>query len=562
MDIAETLIRHGLVNKAQVEAALPQAAGKRVDRVLIEMGVVNEDDVLRAFAEELGMDFVEVKQETIDVELLMQFPTTAVFRHSLLPLSRRNGSVVVATSDPFNLESIEELSAVSGFHIEPVLARRVDVIELIKEHLGVGGDTLNELVAQRSAEGIELIGELSTDDADLAQQAENASVIKLVNELLVEALDQEASDVHIEPQENGLTIRYRVDGLLRVQPVPESISHFFAAIVTRLKIMSKLNIAEKRIPQDGRIKLRVSGREIDVRVSIIPMVHGEGVVMRLLDKSRMVFNLKNVGMPDALASTFHELIALPHGIILVTGPTGSGKTSTLYSALNEIKNPTIKIITVEDPVEYQNPGISQIQVHAKVGLTFAAGLRSILRHDPDVILIGEIRDGETAEAAIQASLTGHLVFSTLHTNDAPGAFARLVDMGVEPYLVASTVEGVLAQRLIRVLCKHCKEKYQPADDELPDDFPHPAPEHLWKPVGCRECKGTGYAGRKAIFELLRTDSEIGRMCIHRASSSEVREYALKKGMVSLRLSGFQRVLDGTTTLEEVLRITKQDVPAG
>ena len=474
-----------LVTQPQIESALPQAAGKRVDRVLIEMGLVKEDDVLRAFAEELGMDFVEVKQEQIDVKLLMEFPTTAVFRHALLPLARRNGSVIVATSDPFNLEAIEELSSVSGFHLEPVLARRLDVIELIKEHLGVGGDTLNELVAQRSAEGIELIGDVSADDSDLAQQAENASVIKLVNELLVEALEQQASDVHIEPQEGGLTIRYRVDGLLRVQPVPESIAHFFAAIVTRLKIMSKLNIAEKRIPQDGRIKLKVSGREIDVRVSIIPMVHGEGVVMRLLDKGRMVFNLKNVGMPDQLAKTFHELIALPHGIILVTGPTGSGKTSTLYSALNEIKEPTIKIITVEDPVEYQNPGISQIQVHSKVGLTFAAGLRSILRHDPDVILIGEIRDGETAEAAIQASLTGHLVFSTLHTNDAPGAFARLVDMGVEPYLVASTVEGVLAQRLVRVLCKHCKEQYTPADDELPEDFPHPAPaafvEACWLP---------------------------------------------------------------------------------
>ena len=562
MDIAQTLIRHGLVTKPQVEAALPQAAGKRVDRVLVEMGIVKEDDVLRAFAEELGMDFVEVKQETIDHELLMQFPTTAVFRHSLLPLARRNGSVIVATSDPFNLEALEELSAVSGFHLEPVLARRLDVVELIKEHLGVGGDTLNELVAQRSAEGIELLSDLSADDSDLAQQAENASVIKLVNELLVEALEQQSSDVHIEPHENGLTIRYRVDGLLRVQPVPESISHFFQAIVTRLKIMSKLNIAEKRIPQDGRIKLRVSGREIDVRVSIIPMVHGEGVVMRLLDKGRMVFNLKNVGMPDQLAKTFHELIALPHGIILVTGPTGSGKTSTLYSALNEIKEPTIKIITVEDPVEYQNPGISQIQVHSKVGLTFAAGLRSILRHDPDVILIGEIRDGETAEAAIQASLTGHLVFSTLHTNDAPGAFARLIDMGVEPYLVASTVEGVLAQRLVRVLCKHCKEKYRPDEDELPDDFPIPAPEFLWKPIGCRECKGSGYAGRRAIFELLRTDPEIGRLCINRASTADVRDYALKKGMVSLRLNGFQRVIDGTTTLEEVMRITKRDISAG
>jgi general secretion pathway protein E/type IV pilus assembly protein PilB len=365
--------------------------------------------------------------------------------------------------------------------------------------------------------------------------------------------------VHIEPQEHGLIIRYRVDGVLRIQPVPESIAHFFAAIVTRLKIMSKLNIAEKRIPQDGRIKLKVSGREIDVRVSIIPMVHGEGVVLRLLDKGRMVFNLANVGMPPELAQTFHELIAMPHGIILVTGPTGSGKSTTLYSALQEIKDPSIKIITVEDPVEYQMTGINQIQVHPKVGLTFAAGLRSILRHDPDVILIGEIRDGETAESAIQAALTGHLVFSTLHTNDAPGAFTRLVDMGVEPYLVASTVEGVLAQRLVRVLCKHCREKYHPEPGSLPLDFPDQTVEFLYRARGCRDCRGSGYAGRRAVFELLRTDPEVGRLCVARASAGAIREYALGKGMLTLRQSGFSRVLDGTTSLDEVLRITKRDL---
>ena len=558
MDIAQTLIRHGLVTRQQIDTALPQVAGRRLDRALIELGLVNEDEVLKAFADELGMPFIEVKQELIDHDLLMQFPTTAVFRHSLLPITRRNGSVVVATCDPFNLEALEELESVSGFHLVPVLARRLDVVELIKEHLGVGGDTLNELVAQRTADGVELLSDLSADDADLASQAENASVIKLVNELLMEALEQQSSDVHIEPQEHGLIIRYRVDGLLRVQPVPESIAHFYAAIVTRLKIMSKLNIAEKRIPQDGRIKLKISGREIDVRVSIIPMVHGEGVVLRLLDKGRMVFNLKNVGMDAGMAKTFRDLISMPHGIVLVTGPTGSGKTSTLYSALNEIKDPTVKIVTVEDPVEYQNPGISQIQVHAKVGLTFAAALRSILRHDPDIILIGEIRDGETADAAIQSSLTGHLVFSTLHTNDAPSAFARLIDMGVEPYLVASTVEGVLAQRLIRVLCKHCKEAYVHDPDEFPTDFPRPLPEKLWKPIGCRECRSTGYAGRRAIFELLRTDHEIGRLCIQRASSAAIRDYALKQGMMTLRMNGYARVLDGTTTLDEVLRITKGD----
>jgi len=559
MDIGNVLVRRGALSREQLQAALPLVNGTRLDRALVEKGVLTEEAVLRALAAEFGMRFVEVKKEQIDRELLMQFPTTAVFRHSLLPLQRHNGSVIVAISDPFNLEALEELSAASGFHLEPVLACRVDVIEMIKDQLGVGGDTLNALVAQRAADGIELLSDISHDEGDLEQMAEAASVIKLVNELLIEALDQGASDVHIEPQENGLIIRYRVDGVLRIQPVPESISHFFAAITTRLKIMSKLNIAEKRVPQDGRIKLKVSGREIDVRVSIIPMIYGEGMVLRLLDKGRMVFNLANVGMPPDLAATFHELIGQPHGIVLVTGPTGSGKSTTLYSALNEIKDPSIKIITVEDPVEYHMPAISQIQVHTKVGLTFAAGLRSILRHDPDVILIGEIRDGETAESAIQASLTGHLVFSTLHTNDAPGAFTRLVDMGVEPYLVSSTVEGVLAQRLVRVLCKHCREKYHPEAGSLPPDFPDQNPEFLHRAVGCRECRGSGYAGRQAIFELLRTDAEVGRMCVARASAGAIREYALSKGMLTLRQSGFSRVLDGTTSLDEVMRITKRDL---
>lgn len=559
MDIASVLLRRRVLSREQLDAALPQVNGDRLDSALVSLGIVSEEAVLKALADELGMKFVDLKQADIDQELLLQFPTTAVFRHALLPLGRQNGSVQVATSDPFNLEALEELSAVSGFHLEPVLACRVDVVEMIKERLGVGGDTLNELIAQRTADDIDLAGELPTDDHDLAQMAEAASVIKLVNELLLEALDQGASDVHVEPQERGLIIRYRVDGSLRVQPVPEAIRHFFPAIVTRLKIMAKLNIAEKRLPQDGRIQLKIGGRDIDVRMSIIPMIHGEGIVLRLLDKRKMKYSLASVGMPDSLAKTFHELISLPHGIILVTGPTGSGKTTTLYSALQEIHSPTTKIITVEDPVEYQMGGISQIQVHSKIGLTFAAGLRSILRHDPDVILIGEIRDGETAQSAIQASLTGHLVFSTLHTNDAPGAFTRLIDMGVEPYLAASTVEGVLAQRLVRVLCPKCKEAYRPDPEELPEDFPKEGWDVIYRPRGCRDCKDAGFAGRKAIFELLRTDHEIGRLCVARASAAEIRRYALSKGMLSLRQSGYLRVLDGMTSLDEVVRTARQDV---
>lgn len=558
MNIGATLVRKGVITAAQLKE-LGVGSGARVDRMVIDKGWADEGLVLETLAKELGMRFVDVKHEAIDRDLLMQFPTNAVFRHSLLPLGRDNGSVVVATSDPFNLEALEELSSVSGFHLEPVLARKLDVIEMIKDHLGVGGDTLNQLVAQRAADGVELLGEPLDQTGDLEDAAEAASVIKLVNELLVEALEMQASDVHIEPQENGLIIRFRVDGLLRVQPLPPSINQFQQAIVTRLKIMSRLNIAEKRLPQDGRIKLKIKGREIDVRVSIIPMLYGEGVVMRLLDKGRMVFNLKNVGMPVLVDVPFRSLITLPHGIVLVTGPTGSGKTSTLYSALHEIKDPATKIITVEDPVEYQMSGISQIQVHSKIGLTFAAGLRSILRHDPDVILIGEIRDSETAEAAIQASLTGHLVFSTLHTNDAPSAFARLVDMGVEPYLVSSTVAGVLAQRLVRRLCKHCKVAVPVTPGMLPDDFPVPDCEVIYEPSSCRECRGTGYSGRQAIFELLLTDAEIGRLCIRRAAATEIRAHALTAGMVTLRYSGLLRVADGTTTLEEVDRLAKREV---
>ena len=559
MEIGEVLLQRGLIDQRQMDTARDQANGQRLDQVLIKLGYVSEDDALKAFADELGMRYVELKDFQIDRELLSQFPTSAVFRHALLPLERDNGRIFVATSDPFDLEALDELSSLSGQRLEPVLARRSDVVQLIKDNLGVGGDTITELVAQRSQEEVELLEEVSDEVGELAEMARAASVIRLVNELLVEALEMFASDVHIEPQEYGLTIRYRVDGLLRIQPVPPEINQFYSAIVTRLKIMARMNIAEKRLPQDGRIKLRIFGREIDVRVSIIPMLYGEGVVLRLLDKERLKFDLKTVGMPDGMLGTFRDLISMPHGIVLVTGPTGSGKTTTLYSALTEIKDPITKIITIEDPGEYHTTGISQIQVQPKIGLTFAAGLRSILRHDPDVVLVGEIRDGETAHSAIQASLTGHLVFSTLHTNDASGAFTRLIDMGVEPYLVASTVEGVLAQRLLRQLCPQCKASYVPDPNDLPPDFPDVPQPQIYRPVGCRECRETGYAGRTGVFELLRTDSVVRRLCVERASSDQILDYGMRNGLITLRQCGWQRVLDGTTSIDEVMRITRGDV---
>ena len=556
MDLGRVLRERGVITADQLARTLAEAGGRRLDRALVELGVVKEDALLRVLGEELGLPDLELKETTVEAELLARFPARDLFRYTLFPLGRRNGSVQVATSDPFDLDALNELSSTTGFHLEPVLARKDEIARLIRDRLGVGGDTIGELVAKRAEEEIELLEGIEAQDGELAEEAQAASVVRLVNELLIEALDQKASDVHVEPQEHGLTVRFRVDGLLRVQPVPPEIMHFQSAIISRLKIMSRLNIAEKRLPQDGRIKLRVKGREIDVRVSIIPMLHGEGIVMRLLDKSRMVFNLASMGMPAPIYNPFHHLIAMPHGIVLVTGPTGSGKTTTLYSALNEIKSPTTKIITVEDPVEYHMDGISQIQVHSKIGLTFAAGLRSILRHDPDVVLIGEIRDGETANSAIQASLTGHLVFSTLHTNDAAGAFTRLVDMGVEPYLVASTVEGVLAQRLVRRLCPHCKTPVDPTTLDLPADFPQPYPQVIYEPNGCRECRGTGYAGRIGIYELLHTDDGVRHLCMERASASVIRSHCLKQGMTTLRMDGWSKVVEGVTSVEDVLRTAK------
>jgi general secretion pathway protein E/type IV pilus assembly protein PilB len=555
MNIAHIFTKHGLLDATQLAAVQQQAGDLRLDRYLIDRGLVSEERVLQAFAREFGLRYVDLTAIDVDRDLLARFPTREIFRHMVFPIERRNGTVVVATSDPFDLESLDELSAIAGGTIEPVLARRDELGRLIKSALGVAGGTIGDMVAQTADAGPAEAADEAGAAAELAQQS---SVVKLVNELLGDALEQRASDVHLEPDEHGLIIRYRVDGLLRVEPVAREINQFRAAIISRLKIMARLNIAEKRLPQDGRIHFRFQGRDIDVRVSVIPMLHGEGIVLRLLDKSRMVFDLKLVNLPARLDAVFRQLIRRPHGIILVTGPTGSGKTTTLYAALAEIKSPATKIITIEDPVEYHLPGICQIQTHAQIGLSFAAGLRSILRHDPDIILIGEIRDAETAHSAIQAALTGHLVFSTLHTNDSCSAFTRLTDMGVEPYLVSSTVEGVLAQRLVRRLCPHCKREHRPADADWPGDFPPPRPDRVWQAAGCRECHSSGYAGRVAIFELLRTDARIRQLCIERASAKQIREHALRQDLTTLRQSGWELVAQGTTSVDEILRVCSNE----
>src|SRR5437588_11585937 len=562
MQLLQTLVKRGLLPEANLERikeAQAATPSKPVHEILIEKGFVKEEVVLPLLAEELGMELVDLSNRIVDPATLEAMPLKLVHRHTLMPLSRENGAIVVATGDPFDVYALDELQTLTGLQVIPVLASPREISRLIKTHFGVGGDAVSSMIEERDKD-VELLEGFETDDSELAKMAQEASVVKLVNEILIEAANERASDIHIEPDENELRIRYRIDGLLQTQILPPEINRFQAAIISRIKIMAHLNIAEKRLPQDGRIKMRVQGHEIDVRVSIIPMVHGEGIVMRLLDKTRMVFNLANVGMAPDHYRVFKQLIDMPHGIVLVTGPTGSGKSTTLYSALNEIKEETLKIITVEDPVEYQQPGISQIQVQSKIGLTFAHALRSILRHDPDVILIGEMRDLETAESAIQASLTGHLVFSTLHTNDSPSAFTRLIDMGIEPFLVSSTVEGVLAQRLVRTICPECKEEYEP--HELPNDFPGKVGQtKLWKGVGCRACRQTGYRGRTGIYELMVTGDNIREMCVQRVSSMTIRHQALKEGMITLRKDGWRKVQMGVTTIEEVARVTAGDIVA-
>ncbi|MEY2427631.1 MAG: ral secretion pathway protein [Verrucomicrobiota bacterium] len=511
-----------------------------------------EEAILQWLAAEYGLTYTTLEDIEPDRELLSLFPARILLKEELLPLKRVNGTVEVATSRLFATQGLDALKTLTGLNLKPVLASSEAIQREMKKRLGVGADTLGTL----GEASFEVVDDHPEEDTNLDTAAEDASIIRFVNQVLRDAIELRASDIHLEPFEEELRIRYRIDGVLQDVPVPSQIKRFQPAIVSRVKILSHLNIAEKRLPQDGRIKIRIDESEVDIRVSVIPMLHGEAVVMRLLRQNSTLRGMEQMGMETRELECFRRVLQLPHGIILVTGPTGSGKTSTLYTALNEINDAVRKIITIEDPVEYQLRGINQIQVSEKAGLTFARGLRSILRHDPDVILIGEIRDQETAQIAVQASLTGHLVFSTLHTNDAPGALTRLVDMGVEPYLVASSLEAVLAQRLVRVLCKDCKaEDHSPAAQSFKAQVGIPANTTIYRSVGCRECRQTGFFGRRAIFEWMDSDNEIRQLILKNASSDLIRDAARRSGMRTLADDGWRLVRLGVTTVEEVLSVT-------
>jgi general secretion pathway protein E/type IV pilus assembly protein PilB len=553
MTIADMLTRKGLLTAEQLADAqsLTQAEGLRLDRAVAQKGLLTEKQLLEVFSEQLHLPLVSLEDRAFDGELLRSLPPRVVYRQRLVPVGRVDGILQVATSDPFDLYAFDDLRLLTGLNIQPVLATRDEIEKVIKTHYGLGGDTLDEMVGEDDAPA----ASLEAGSEDLLEAAQEASVIKLVNEIILEAVNERASDIHVEPYEHHLAIRYRIDGVLQEAPVPPQMHRFAAAIISRIKILANLNIAEHRIPQDGRIKFNVGGRQIDVRVSVIPMLFGEGVVMRLLDKANVLFTLPQLGMDERSFGLLKGIIDRPHGIFLVTGPTGAGKTTTLYAALNAIVGPGLKVLTVEDPVEYHLAGVNQIPVHAAVGMTFEKGLRAILRHDPDVVMIGEIRDLETASAAVQAALTGHLVLSTLHTNDAASAPMRLIDMGVEPFLISSTMIGSMAQRLVRRICSRCKAAYEPDRAHLPADLELAPGEKLWRGTGCPNCRNTGYRGRSGLYELMVMSDAIAEKIIERAPSPQIVAVAKQSGLRLLREDGWDKVRAGLTTPDEVVMCT-------
>jgi general secretion pathway protein E/type IV pilus assembly protein PilB len=559
-DLIDDMQRSGLLDATAADRARSMLGdGRRLEEAVLAADGVSEEALLRYLAEAFDLPYVDLERRTIDKAFLSAFPTRLLVRHNVLPIEERDGVAVVAVSRVSDTSALDELRLLSGKECTPALAPAAEIDRALKRLLGVGADTLQTLDA---AAGIQVLDSDEENDLDASDAAHDASIIKFVNQVLIEAIEARATDVHIEPFEDQLRLRYRIDGVLQEANVPPSVRRFHAAIVSRLKILSHLDIAEKRLPQDGRIKLKLAGREIDVRVSIIPMIHGEAVVLRILHRGTAMLGTEHLGMAPRDRAIFDTVLEMPHGIVLVTGPTGSGKTTTLYAALSRINDIQRKIITIEDPVEYQLRGVNQIQVNTRSGLTFGAGLRAILRHDPDVVLVGEIRDRETAEIAVQASLTGHLVFSTLHTNDAPGAATRLIDMGVEPYLVASSLEVVIAQRLVRLICPQCRAEL-PRDqaEKFREQFGDRVPDVLHHGTGCRACNGSGFKGRQGVFEMMAITDEIRTLILKRAPSHELRHVATRQGMQSLRDDGWRIVREGRTTIDEVMQNTKDEETA-
>ena len=545
--IGELLIERGLITQSQLNEALAEqrASGGKLGEVLIKKGWLSSEELERGLATQRGISVFNLSGYLIEPEMVKLIPEDFARKYKLMPVFMIENTLTVAMADPNNVFIIDEIQRMTRLNVEPVLAEDLEIRKIQDLYYGPTGN-LQEIIAGIDKEKL----------AEGEQLGEEAPIIKIVNYLIIQAVQTKASDIHVEPEEKFLNVRYRVDGMLHRQPtLPKDLA---AAITSRFKIMAGLDIAEKRLPQDGRIMMKMGSKDIDFRVSTCPTVHGENVVLRILDRSGLVLGLESLGFPPATMTLFKELIAAPYGIFLVTGPTGSGKTTTLYSALQILNREDVNIMTVEDPVEYQFPGMRQVHVNPVAGLTFSSALRSFLRQDPNIIMVGEIRDLETAEIAIQAALTGHLVFSTLHTNDSASAFTRLMNMGVEPFLVSSSLLGVLAQRLLRKICDKCKEFYLPTDSVLKNiglEDKIGQNIKLCKGKGCKVCSQSGYKGRTGIYELLKVVPEIQEAILKKSSADEIRAIAVKNGMVTLRQAALEKLLTGVTTAEEVLRVT-------
>ncbi|MDB6016131.1 MAG: type secretion system protein [Pedosphaera sp.] len=517
-----------------------------------ERGIA-EDLFLQQLAEALGWPFLDLSKLEVPPEARQKVPTKVAFQYSVLPTHFENGQLQVVVSNPFEAAMLNAVRFNAGSPVQFALAPKVEIEKALKKYYGVGAETLDEMSKDEPLEL--LVGE----DKEITEGDQEASVIKFVNQIIWEAYKDRATDIHFEPAEDELRIRYRIDGILHQTPMPPQLKRYQAALISRIKVMSGMNIAEKRLPQDGRINVRIKGEEIDIRVSTVPTVYGESVSLRLLTRGKIFLSLDKLGFSALEEHAIREIILKPHGIFLVTGPTGSGKSTSLYAFLSSINSVHKRIITIEEPVEYELKGINQIAVRSDIGLTFAMGLRHILRQDPNVIMVGEIRDLETAEIAIRAALTGHLVFSTLHTNDAPSAFTRLIDMGIEPFLVASSVEAVMAQRLVRNICPHCKVEQKVERDYLRKvGFPANEIEtaKFWHGAGCEECRQLGYQGRQGIYELLLLNESIRPLILNRSAATTIAAKAMQQGMRTLRTDGWNKVKAGRTTLEEVLRVTQ------
>ncbi|SHH30424.1 type II secretion system protein E (GspE) [Caloranaerobacter azorensis DSM 13643] len=548
--LGELLISAGKITEEQLKYTLEEQkkTGKKLGELLVEKGYIKEEEIIEVLEYQLGIPHMDLDKYFIDPEIPKIIPEKLARRHTLIPIKKDGNKLIVAMADPLNIFAIDDIKIATGLEVEPVISTRKNILNSIEQYYG-------KEVAEKAVEDFKKqynVDDINEIDEEIITQINNAPVVRLINSIIRQAVNSRASDIHIEPFENRLRIRFRIDGQLQEVMSPSISTH--SAIVTRIKIMGKMNIAEKRIPQDGRVEIDIDGKEIDLRISTMPTVYGEKVVIRLLDRGNFLFNKEQLGFINKNLVRFEKIVKNPNGIILVTGPTGSGKTTTLYALLRELNSMDKNIITLEDPVEYKLDGINQVQINNKAGLTFANGLRSILRQDPDIIMVGEIRDEETARLAVRAAITGHLVISTMHTNDAPSTVARLIDMGIEPYLISSSLVGVISQRLVRKICDNCKVSYTPDQIEM-KSLNIDENTRLFRGKGCSQCYNTGYKGRTAIHEIMIIDKEIRRLIDENASNDVLRINSLKNGMVTLRENCKSLVLEGVTTFEELMRVT-------